>query len=123
MKSDRHVPQESILLEKIQGLSLDQLEIGKLIGKGCNAAVHEARLKTAQTGKFSQMSHVMRKPAFGVVQPGKTQTGPAQHECRNVGHSNYTCRVCDQVRLKRGQLSMSVGMLDTATIPGMFATR
>ena len=50
MKADHHFCGDSILLEKIQGLSLDQLEIGRLIGKGCNAAVHEARLKTVDTG-------------------------------------------------------------------------
>ena len=50
MKTDRHYSGDSILLEKIQGLSLDQLEIGRLIGKGCNAAVHEAKLKTTYTG-------------------------------------------------------------------------
>lgn len=49
VKTDRHFSGDSILFEKIQGLSLDQLEIGRLIGKGCNAAVHEARLKTTYT--------------------------------------------------------------------------
>lgn len=43
---DRQTRQEVTLFDKIQSLSLDELEIGRLIGKGCNAAVHEARLKT-----------------------------------------------------------------------------
>ena len=54
MKADHHFCGDSILLEKIQGLSLDQLEIGRLIGKGCNAAVHEARLKTVDTGNSKE---------------------------------------------------------------------
>ena len=52
MKGERQTEREPSLFDRIQEISLDQLEIGRLIGKGCNAAVHEARLKAPIHGTF-----------------------------------------------------------------------
>ena len=52
VKGDRQSRPTPSLFDKMQGISLEELEIGRLIGKGCNAAVHEARLRTAYNGIF-----------------------------------------------------------------------
>ncbi len=42
--------------EKYTRASLDDFELGRLLGYGCNAAVYEARLRTATTGETSRIT-------------------------------------------------------------------